>query len=252
VGEVSGVVGAEVEAGEVRLGQGGKAVEKSGLEEAVFVVARLGPRVGKEDVNLGEARGGRQGVKELGGVGFEKIEIGQGGAVAFAQGALDALGKEVHAEAIKRGARRGEGGEEMSVPAAEFQHERGGRGHGGEAGAQCGNPPGAGGAEGFDYGGAVFWDRDGFGGHGGKKKPRATRARGFFVKPFSKHPGLGLGSRRRGVRGSRLGGLVSGLAFVGFRFLFTGCESEGGSGKQDAREYEFHVFLVSVVGVVTS
>ena len=137
-GEEAGVVGAEGKPG-AGLGAGGEGVEQGGLEEAVLVVAVLGPGVGKEDEDASEFYVSGEGGDGFEGVGLEEGEVGELGAGLFALGAGDAEGDAVHAEAGGAGMGGGVGGEEMAVAAAEFEDERGGAGEevragGGEGG----------------------------------------------------------------------------------------------------------------------
>ena len=127
VGKIRRMVRAETEAGPGASlrGEGG---EKLRLENPVFMVAALRPRIGKQDENIGQLNGRGKRIEELTGFGFEKEEVGQFRAVAFTAGASDAVFEEVDADAKRVRMRRRISSQVMPMAAADLQRDAGARG----------------------------------------------------------------------------------------------------------------------------
>lgn len=121
-GEIGGVVRAKTEVG---AGGGfvGERVEKLRLHEAVFVVAAFGPRIGKKHKYPLKNNMRRQRADDFGGFGSEKNEVGEFGAVAFAQGAFDAVAEKIAANAELGRVGSGVVGEEVAVPGTDFERD---------------------------------------------------------------------------------------------------------------------------------
>ncbi len=119
-GEIGGVVGAEIEIG-TGGGFGGEGVQKLRLHEAVFVVAAFGPRIREKHKYALKNDRCRQCGDNFGGFGAEKNEVGEFGAVAFAQGAFDAVAEEIAADAKLGRMGGGVVGEEMAVSGTDFE-----------------------------------------------------------------------------------------------------------------------------------
>jgi hypothetical protein len=138
VREIPAVIGAKIESRPLPRPRR-KHIEERWLQQAVFVMAPLGPWIGEKYNNCTYAGVSRQGGEKVMCLSMEKMEIGQLGAVAFAGGARDALTDEINAHAQFPGMRRRVGGEKMPVAAADFaQKMRSRRQHARQRGVQVG------------------------------------------------------------------------------------------------------------------
>ena len=134
--EIATVVGAKIESRPLPR-PCRKRIEERRLQQAVFVMAPLGPWIGEKDNNCAETGVSRQRSEKIMRLGMKKMEVGQLGAVAFAGGALDAFANEIDADAEFAGMRRRVGREKMPVATADFtQKMRGTRQHAGQRDAQ--------------------------------------------------------------------------------------------------------------------
>ena len=77
-------------------GCGGQEVR---LHDAVFVMAALGPRVGKEEIDRGKAGAGRQGIEKIAGIGLDELEIFELSTIAFPQPAIDPIFADIDPDA---------------------------------------------------------------------------------------------------------------------------------------------------------
>ncbi len=102
VRKVAAVVGAKIESRPVPRPRR-KRIEKRRLQQAVFVMSPLGPGIGeKGTITTAQKAGavGRQcGEESHAASAWKKMEVGQLGAVALADGALDPLADEIDADA---------------------------------------------------------------------------------------------------------------------------------------------------------
>jgi hypothetical protein len=99
--------------------------EKVGLHDAMFVVTELGPRIGEKNEEAREGHVRRQGLEKKPRLGMDKVEVGELGAVAFAEGAADSFAHNVDPDAELPGVGLGIGGEEMAMSAAYFPSKLG-------------------------------------------------------------------------------------------------------------------------------
>jgi len=91
------------------------------------VMAALGPRVGKKDIERGKTSALGQYGEKIISVGLDEVEIGKPGAVALSLGARDPLRDDVDPDAGGLAVERRIGGQEVAVPAADFPDEGGAR-----------------------------------------------------------------------------------------------------------------------------
>ena len=105
-------------------GPGGEGDKELRLQYAMFMMARLRPRVGEKNKDVGYARSCRQCVQEQTCVGPQEVEVGEFGAVAFAARAIDAFTHQVDADTLPPGVRVCIGREKVAVAAADFPEER--------------------------------------------------------------------------------------------------------------------------------
>jgi hypothetical protein len=120
------MVGLEIRAKiNVRIGGGmfSQGAEKIALQDAVFVVPQLRPRIGKKDEDGAEHRPIRKRFKEKSRFGAQEKEIRQRRAVTFAQRAFDPVARHINSDANVFGMRRRIGRQKMPVSRTHFQYE---------------------------------------------------------------------------------------------------------------------------------
>ncbi len=130
------MVGTEIEPGPLPrpLGDPGEEIR---LQDAVLVMTLLGPRIGKQDEDIGGPSVDRKHLKKHPGLREKEMKVGQTGPFAFPLGALDPLADNVDPDARHRGMGQRVGRQEMPVPAANFPDKpRGGRENAAEPCAQ--------------------------------------------------------------------------------------------------------------------
>ena len=96
------------------------------LDDAMFVMPELGPRIGEEDEQFGKLGVRRERFEKQCGLGLEEVEVGELCPIALAPGPRDAFAGQVHPDAnvirMGGGIRR----QKVSVTASQFPDERGG------------------------------------------------------------------------------------------------------------------------------
>lgn len=117
------VVGAETETGS-KDGLRCQIGEYFGLNDAVFVVTTLWPRIGKEDENVRQHGADRERVEKFASLCFEEEKVFEFSAVAFAAGASDPVFEEVDTDAERLRVRRCVCREKMPMAAADLKRER--------------------------------------------------------------------------------------------------------------------------------
>ncbi len=104
-------------------GLAGQRFQKRWLENAVLVMAELGPGVGEKDENRGDSSVGAKGFEKEPRVGANKMQIRESGTVAFAGRSGDTFPHQVDPNTDLFRMSRSIGGEEMSVTRANLQNE---------------------------------------------------------------------------------------------------------------------------------
>ncbi len=120
--EIGCVVGSETEIGS-RGSFGSEPVEKFRLHETMFVVATFGPRIGEEYEYPLKNDMRRQRGDDFSGFGAKKNEVGEFGAVAFAQGSFDAVAEQIAANAEFGRMGGGVVGEKMTVSGTDLKRD---------------------------------------------------------------------------------------------------------------------------------
>lgn len=117
----------------------GNGFKKTGLQQAVLVVAFFRPRIWKQNPDLGKGDGVGQGIDQFAGFGLDKVAVGELGAFGFAPGTPNPVADQVHADAEGLGMFRGVAREKVPVTRADFQDDDGRGGDDrGQLGAQRG------------------------------------------------------------------------------------------------------------------
>ena len=120
--EILIMIGAEINSRAIR-GMAVEFVEKRGLEEAVFVMPFLRPRIREEDKHLSEFHGGGQDFQKETGVGSKEVKTSRFCAHLFAVGAFDATGVDVDSDADDPWIGLCVGDQEVPVATAEFAYD---------------------------------------------------------------------------------------------------------------------------------
>lgn len=122
--EIRSIISAEIElAGGDRAG--GDFGKEIGLEDAMLVVPKLRPRIGKQDEQFRKPRAGRKCVEKETSFGVDEVQVCEPGAVPFSSGALDPFTDDIdtNAEFVRVSLRVG--GEKMAVAASQFPRKGG-------------------------------------------------------------------------------------------------------------------------------
>ena len=106
----------------------GRARQELGLQDSMFVVTGLGPRIGKQDKQGRYPLAGGNGCKEEPGLGPDKMEIRQPRSIPLLGGAFHALADQIDSDTDRVAMCCSVGGEKVPMPAAYFPNE--GRGSG--------------------------------------------------------------------------------------------------------------------------
>ncbi len=129
------------------LSAGGEQIEKRGLDDAVFMMTPLRPRVGKKNKYVCKRDLGREAFEEFVGLGLIKEDVRETGAVALFFAAFDPVSDQIDTHTRNSGMSCTIGVEKMAMAAANLQRDRGGlrrrRRHGmvlRELSAQSGHP----------------------------------------------------------------------------------------------------------------
>ena len=99
--------------------------QEFGLQDAVFMMPALWPRIGKQNKDGGEGRVSRERIKKVEGIGANEVKIGQLGAVALANPSFDSIQTDIHSDAEVRGMSRGIGREKVTVSTANLPDKGG-------------------------------------------------------------------------------------------------------------------------------
>ncbi len=124
------MIGAKKES-RANFGPAGHGLEEFRFEQAVFVMASLGPRIGKQNPNFLESYPGRKHVQKFPRLGAEEMTVGQPGTIALAVAPHQAIGDNIDADAEFIGIFLRIVDEKVSVPAANFPDD------GSRHGKQC-------------------------------------------------------------------------------------------------------------------
>jgi len=117
------VVGAKIEGG-VFPGSCSDRVEKLRLEQAVFMVSFLWPRIGKQRPYFRQRVSGREGVQKFAGLSPEEMTVGQTGAIPFATTFFEAFKPEINADAKFLRKCSSVTNEKVTVPASNLPDQR--------------------------------------------------------------------------------------------------------------------------------
>jgi hypothetical protein len=123
---VRNVIGAKIEPRALPCPCGQK-FEELRLEDPVLVMTFFGPRIGKQNPDLGKGDAGRKRLDEFAGFGADKMAMNKPGAVCLSPGALDALVDHINAKAGFMGVLHRISRQEVAMTAADFQHDGCGR-----------------------------------------------------------------------------------------------------------------------------
>ncbi len=133
---------AEIQPGALPRPSGGR-LKKIRQQQAVLVVAFLGPRVRKKYPDFFEGYPGWQGEQKFPGFGEKKVTVGKPGALRFAPAPVNAHPSQIHAHADFLRKFRCIADQEMPVTAADFPDNCARfREKGGQLGPQRDTPPG--------------------------------------------------------------------------------------------------------------
>jgi hypothetical protein len=134
--EIPAMVRAEVEPSALPC-PAGDGREEIGLQDAVFVVALLGPGIRKEHPDLLKRDACRQGVEKLQGIGAHKVAVGEPAAPGLFQGADNPFAAQIDADTEPIGKLGRITLQKVTVAAPDFPDDGPGLGQdGGEFGAQ--------------------------------------------------------------------------------------------------------------------
>ena len=119
IAEIRLIIRAKVKPGALPcpLGCGG---QELGLHDAIFVMAAFRPGVGKEDVDCRESGLGWERIEKITGIGLDKVEVIQLGAITLTQAAINPIFADINAHADFGGMSGGVSSEKMAMSAADF------------------------------------------------------------------------------------------------------------------------------------
>ncbi len=123
LGEVIGVVGAQIDRAARRKGRMGEG-RKARIDEAVPAVFALGPGIGKINVEGGNRARGEKPFEKIGGFNAKGADVGETRALAFALELAQAAQKPLDAEKIPIRMKRGILREKGAVAAAKLDFQR--------------------------------------------------------------------------------------------------------------------------------